>query len=103
MQLALSGKKAGFEKIVKMMDEFITTLKNEYLSARAVAESDALPRSFTGAASCGGHGMVSRFCLSTAMRSVPIHAYPREKKVAWRGRDGSRCLFFNAPPMVLAE
>ena len=29
MQLALSGKKAGFEKIVKMMDEFITTLKNE--------------------------------------------------------------------------
>merc|ERR1719262_327970 len=29
MQLALSGKKAGFEKITKMMDEFVVTLKKE--------------------------------------------------------------------------
>merc|ERR1719253_532476 len=29
MQLALSGKKAGFEKITKMMDDFVVTLKKE--------------------------------------------------------------------------
>merc|ERR1719389_968002 len=29
MQLALSGKKAGFEKIIKMMDDFVGTLKKE--------------------------------------------------------------------------
>merc|ERR1719446_771796 len=29
MQLALSGKKAGFEKVIKMMDDFVGTLKKE--------------------------------------------------------------------------
>merc|ERR1719446_1921441 len=29
MQMALSGKKAGFEKITKMMDDFVVTLKKE--------------------------------------------------------------------------
>merc|ERR1719421_951302 len=29
MQLALAGKKAGFEKIIKMMDDFVATLKKE--------------------------------------------------------------------------